>query len=453
MQLVTEAASALSRTLLSPVRHAVSSLCVVRAGVALIATLAIPALALPPDIANRSYVQIPYQFTFSNQITGASSSSYVAPTAVAAGTEFALVGSGNPRRSASLTISSAPPFLAVPSATYTANPVIVTDPPWTGAPSQARNINPPTNPQGVERFGTSLDMHGNRVAVGSPEVFTWSAGTCGISCGGVIVFEEPTDNGRVHLYLYNGTTFAPERIIEYGGLQERFGAAVSLDAAYLLVGRPGADPGAADLFNPNTGSLITTFTSPSAHDGFGETVVLAGDLAIVGARTQSTVYVYRRDVAGTWSAAGVLSSPGAGSEFGTSIAADGERILVGAPGIDRAYVFEDDGDGDWPVAAELAGGDGSRFGTAVALVGDTAFVSAPTVLYAGMRTGLVARHERASDGTWPFVTHKNSRQPTNGEGFGNAIAASTTMLTVLENGLSSRPSEQSVFTAPPAPGC
>ena len=111
------------------------------------------------------------------------------------------------------------------------------------------------------------------------------------------------------------------------------------------------------------------------------------------------MYVYRREAAGTWTAAGVLTSPGAGSEFGASIATDGERILVGALGIDRAYVFEDDG-----------------------------------------------------DGTWPFITHKNSRQPANGDGFGNAIAASTTMLTVLENGLSTRPSEQSVFTALP-PGC
>lgn len=143
-------------------------------------------------------------------------------------------------------------------------------------------------------------------------------------------------------------------------------------------------------------------------------MVLAGDLAVVGARTQGAVYVYRRDGQGSWSAAGELTSPGASSEFGAALAADGERILVGAPGIDRAYVFEDDGDDDWPVAAELAGG--------------------------------------AGDGTWPFITHKNSRQPANGEGFGNAIAASTTMLTVLENGLSSRPSEQSVFTAPPAPG-
>lgn len=432
-----------------PALRAVSCRRAMRAACLLLAAVAMPALALPPDISNRSNIQIPYMNTNTNFLTG-NNSSYITPTAVAASTRFSLVGSGNPRLSTSLSFGFPS---AIATATYTANPVIVTDHPWFGAPSQTLNINPPVNPLGVERFGTSLAIHNDRVAIGSPAVFNWFASTGGISCMCVIVFEETTDNGRVHLYKFNGTRFAPERIIEHGGLEERFGAAVSLDASHLLVGRPGAIPGAADLFDPNTGSLVTTFSSPSAHDGFGETLLLAGDLALVGARSQGMVYVYRREAAGTWSAAGVLAGPGAGSAFGASIAADGERILVGAPGIDRAYVFEDDGDDDWPAVAELAGGDDSGFGTAVALVGDTAFIGAPTLLYANKRLGLVVRHERASDGSWPFITHKNSRQPVNGDGFGNAIAASTTMLTVLENGLATRPSEQSVFTGPPPPGC
>jgi hypothetical protein len=415
----------------------------------LLAAVATPALALLPDISNRTDIQIPYKNTNTNFLTG-NTSSYVKPTAVTASTQFALVGSGNPRLTTSLSIGFPS---AVVSATYTANPVIVTNHPWLGTPSQTLNINPPVNGSGVERFGTSLAIYNDRVAIGSPEVFTWYATTGGISCMCVVVFEQTTDNGRVHLYRYNGTGFAPERIIEHGGLEERFGAAVSLDATHLLVGRPGAMPGAADLFNPNTGNLITSFSSPSSHDGFGETLVLAGDLVLVGARDQGMVYVYRRGTTGTWAAAGVLTSPGAGSAFGASITADGERILVGAPGIDRAYVFEDDGDDEWPVVAELSGGDDSGFGTAVALTGDTAFIGAPRLLYANKRLGLVVRHERASDGTWPFITHKNSRQPVNGDGFGNAIAASATMLTVLENGLPTRPSEQSVFTGPIPPGC
>lgn len=432
------AANSLYRSSRHPARRGVDCGRTMGAVFLLLAAVAIPALALPPEISTRTDIQTPYSTTSS---------------AVAASTRFALAGDGDPDLNTNLYWSSGS---LVATATYTAHPVIVSDHPWFGTPSQALNINPPVIPRGVERFGQSLAIHKDRVAIGSPEVFTWGAGIC---CSthptqpGVIVWEYPADNGRVHLYQYNGTRFAPERIIEYGGLEERFGASVSLDATHLLVGRPGASPGAADLFDPNTGNLITTFASPSAHDGYGETLVLAGDLAVVGARSQAMVYVYRRDATGTWSAAGVLTSPGTGSEFGASIAADGERILIGAPGIDRAYVFEDDGDDDWPVVAELAGGDDSGFGTSVALVGDTAFIGAPRLLYNGKRLGLVVRHERASDGTWPFITHKHSRQPTNGDGFGKAIAASTTMLTVLENRLPNRPSAQSVFTGPLPPGC
>lgn len=435
MHRFSTAAIARSRSPLSLVQHAASCWRALHVVVLLMAATAAPALALQPDISNRSHIKIPYQDTSINVIHG-DSSSINPPTAAAAGNEFALVGAGQPSLSTSLTWSG-------DSAVYIANPIIVTGP-WNGTPFQNLTIQPPVNPLGVERFGTSLAIQNNRVAIGSPEVFTWWWGVCGEECEAVIILgEETTGGGRVHLYQYNGTSFAPERSIVYGGLEERFGAAVALDATQLLVGRPGAIPGAADLFDPSTGSLLATFSSPSTDDGFGKTLALAGDLAIVGARSQSAVYVYRRDGAGTWSASGVLTSPGSGSEFGASIAADGERILVGAPGIDRAFIFEDDGDDNWPVVAELAGGDDSRFGTAVALVGDTAFISAPRLLYAGLRTGIVVRHERAVDGTWPFITHKTSRQPRHGDAFGKVIAASTTLLTVLENS-----NEQYVFTDP-----
>jgi len=422
----------------------------------LLAACALPALALPPNISNRSYVQVPYTNYSYNWWTNTTITSYVQPTAVAAGTAFALVGSGNPRLHDILDLPSCLTCGDGESATYYANPVIVTDPPWAaGTPfATHKTIDPPVHPNGAETFGTSLAIHANRVAVGSPEVIEAFYYVCcydSEEAPYLIVSSIVVEGGRVHLYQYNGTEFLPERTIVYGGQNERFGTAIDLDATHLLVGRPGPAslPGAADLFDPATGNLITTFTSPSTYDGFGETVALAGDLALVGARDQAIVYVYRHDGAGTWNPAGQLTSPGSGSKFGAAISADGERILVGAPSIDRAFIFEDDGDSDWPVVAELSGGASSKFGTAVALVGDSAFVGAPELLFGSIRTGLVARHDRAGDGTWPFVTHVSSRQQSNNDRFGKAIAASPTMLTVVENRLH----EMSVFTAPPGGGC
>ncbi|MBK6739586.1 MAG: thrombospondin type 3 repeat-containing protein [Haliea sp.] len=443
MRTVDSAANAPSRVFNHPTDRAVSRGRAIRAVSLLLAACALPAWAADPDISNRSYIKIPYE----NTLNGLPEYySYLWPTAVAAGTEFALVGSGTPSGNASIFPGGmfTPPSV---STTFTANPVLVTGP-WNGTPFSNLTINPPLNPLGVERFGTSLAIHGNRVAIGSPEVikevFSYSTGSCNDNgCPAPTI----TGSGRVHLYQYNGTSFAPVRIIPYGGLQERFGAAVALDATNLLVGRPGAAPGKADMFNLNTGSLVTTFSSPAATDGFGKTLALAGDLGIVGAPDGNAVYVYRRTGAGTWTAAGTLASPGPNSQFGASISAEGERILVGAPGIDRAYVFEDDGDNYWPVAAELSGGADSGFGTAVALTGDTAFIGAPRLFILVCESDW-SRHDRANDGSWPFVTYKISRRPEDGDGFATAIAASTTLLTALDNGPTTRPAEQSVFTAP-----
>ncbi|NQX88516.1 MAG: hypothetical protein HRT77_07610 [Halioglobus sp.] len=78
--------------------------------------------------------------------------------------------------------------------------------------------------------------------------------------------------GRVHLYHITGGAITLEQTIVYGALGEQFGADVDLDAAHLLVDRPGTTPGAADLFDPDTGSHITTLHSPGTDDRFGESV-------------------------------------------------------------------------------------------------------------------------------------------------------------------------------------
>jgi hypothetical protein len=439
---------------------------VISAAALLLAACAAPALALPPNIADRSYVQLPY-YHYGFVIDGTPDPAerrYVETAGIAVSSEFALLGSNMTLR-AIYDCCLPGTIKAIEEVTLTAHPVIVTEPPWADGTSFSthKTIAPPVNPLGTETFGAALAIHGNRVAVSSPEVLMpYYYLCCGDDWWGpeLIVANSRMASGRVHLYQYNGTSFTPERTIVHGGLDDLFGAAIAMDATHLLVGRPGAPelfgpPGAADLFDPGTGSLVTTFSSPSAFDGFGRTLALAGDLAIVGAADQAIVYVYRHDGAGTWSPAGELTSPGAGSEFGASIAADGERILIGAPDIDRAYVFEDDGDSDWPVVAELSGGAGSRFGAAVALTGDSAFIGAPWFTYGPLiRVGLVVRHDRADDGTWPFVESKNSRQPVSNSQFGSKVAASQSMLAAVEQDQKSLfyPAEMSVFTGP-SPGC
>jgi len=401
-----------------------------------LSTAAPGSLAAGPDTSARSFIKLTDATGVENYPIYEPLVHFMQPTATAA-SAWALVGNSN----LSYILWRTGACCAVVE--YTLNPVIVTGP-FNGTPYATQNLYPPplANPAAVERFGAALAIHGDRIAVGSTEVLAEFV----IPPFGAAWL--PSAGGRVHLYLNNGAGFAHERTVVYGGTAEKFGRAVALRSNTLLVGRPGVTPGAADLFDPDSGALITTFTSPAGGDKFGEVVALLDDLALVGASGSGAVYAYRHDGSGNWSPAGTLTSPGASSEFGAAIAVDNGRILVGAPAIDRAYVYEDDGDANWPVVAEIAGSTGSRLGQAVALTGDTAFIGAPQVLFGGgNRIGLVVRHERSSDGTWPFAGYKASRKPKNGDGFGNLVSASSTLLSVVQSGDGTLPSEFYMYSA------
>ncbi|MCZ7684309.1 MAG: hypothetical protein M5U28_38255 [Sandaracinaceae bacterium] len=134
----------------------------------------------------------------------------------------------------------------------------------------------------------------------------------------------------------------------------------------------------------------------AAGDGFGRSVALDGDTALIGANLDDTsrgtnagsAYVFVRSGT-TWTQQARLeASDGAGSDyFGLSVALDGGTALVGAPYDDTsrgasagsATVFVRSGT-TWTQQAKLEATDGAAydyFGWSVALDGDTALVGAP----------------------------------------------------------------------------
>ena len=99
----------------------------------------------------------------------------------------------------------------------------------------------------------------------------------------------------------------------------------------------------------------------TAGSQFGQAIVLAGDLALVGAPGEANgagmVYAFRRARDGAWSAAGALPAQGlvAGDHFGSAIAIDGDRVVVGAPSRKvkgAIYVFRRDAAGTWAQETE-----------------------------------------------------------------------------------------------------
>ena len=151
-------------------------------------------------------------------------------------------------------------------------------------------------------------------------------------------------------------------------------------------------------------------SDPADLNGFGWSVSVSGDTAIVGAPTKSdsgqysgAAYIFVRDQGGANLGRGVkLSAHDAGPnhQFGRSVSISGDTAIVGAVGDDdlgeftgSAYIFERNqgGPNAWGEVTKLtasAGAASSNFGESVSIAGDIAIVGSPGEGYAGPSTGL-----------------------------------------------------------------
>lgn len=143
------------------------------------------------------------------------------------------------------------------------------------------------------------------------------------------------------------------------------------------------------------GPVLRSASGGSSDDGFGGTVALSGDYAVVGAAKddvggnvdQGSVYVFAR-TNGTWvQQAKLTASDGAaGDLFGTSVSVSGDFLVVGAPGDDvgvilntgSAYIFSRNGT-NWVQQAKITASDaavGDQFGGSVSIDGSYVLVGA-----------------------------------------------------------------------------
>jgi len=200
--------------------------------------------------------------------------------------------------------------------------------------------------EGYTGFGERLSIDGDRVAVGA-----WSTGFQGPESGSAYVFER------------EGTTWSHQATIlpEDGRAWDQF-SIVAIQGDTLMVGacrchdiieggsvyvftRTGSDWIQQQKFSPLDGTY---------QDGFGASVALAGNTAVIGAPGEGTgpvgaAYLYVRD-GETWIEQQKLS-PRIGrahDKFGARVATDGKTILIGAreeSGQDTgaAFVFDLEG--------------------------------------------------------------------------------------------------------------
>jgi choice-of-anchor B domain-containing protein len=278
---------------------------------------------------------------------------------------------------------------------------------FVSAPSATQPV--PRSPnESYRAFGRSVAIAGEFAFVGEPNFVTGGRG----GRGGL-----PPAAGIVHVFHQIGGAW--KSVAELNSATpvsgDGFGASLAADATTLLVGQvtpppaapqgrggrgaPAAPPppdtgvGSVQIFKKSADAKWTPAgvlpATNTAGTGFGSSIVLTSDLALVGAPGAAgggAVYIFKRAKDGSWSSDGQLPAQGltAGDAFGASIAIDGARVVVGAPtrkAKGAAYIFRRDSTNAWLQESEQVAPpttpDNAQFGGAVAVKGDRVIIGAP----------------------------------------------------------------------------
>lgn len=227
-----------------------------------------------------------------------------------------------------------------------------------------------------------------------------------------------------------------------------FGRAIAATSDLLLVGAPGPQEcddaaqgnGSAHLFARTASGWQAVGNWPTqsvvAADGFGTSVAISGDQALVGAPVRAAngvqragaVVVFAR-AGGAWSERSTLAAPDSllNGRFGAAVAFTDDGAVVGMSG---DALGDRGGQGSvrvlvgigaaWSQGARVDMGPGkaySRFGAAVAIDGETLAAGAPD----DERRGAVRVFAR-SGGTWALQAAVQAPVPFLDEDFGHAVA-------------------------------
>lgn len=268
--------------------------------------------------------------------------------------------------------------------------------------------------ESFDLFGFSVSLSGNRTLIGAP-----GAGDV-VNSGSAYLFERQSDGTWVQ-----AGELKPE-VQEPGA---NFGWSVSLfqDRAIASAYRE-TGSGLSWVFfferQANGVWLQAAKFSQVMESGFGHSVSLEGDLAIVGAPTDihgvqsfGAAYLYHRQPNGVWEFSAKLASHEAQADnwFGSSVSLDQGRALIGSPGEDDeideslvdsgvGYIFVKQSNGSWVQEKKLTPKGGhtlfhARVGSAVSLSGKRAALSNDGTA-SGYGEGAVYLFEEGSDGAW-----------------------------------------------------
>jgi hypothetical protein len=282
-------------------------------------------------------------------------------------------------------------------------------------------------------FGFSVAIEGDTAIVGAPALSTAGAGVAhlvvrhgatwreqqalvpddsegGVGFGWSVALSHDTalvsapfrsgESGTVYVFTRSGTTWSQQqKLTPRDELSiASFGHAVALlgNTALISSTERNNNTGAAYIFVRKgvtwSQEQRLLASDGSEGDGFGQSVALTDDRALVGAPFKDArlgaAYIFARHGwnVGTWSQEQILTGADAtaGDFFGGAVALSGPGAVVGAPAknafLGAAYVFAHNGT-RWSQQQKLVSSDGEtsvQLGSSVALSGHTALIGAPS---------------------------------------------------------------------------
>ncbi len=181
-------------------------------------------------------------------------------------------------------------------------------------------------------FGVSVDLSGDTALVGAQ-----TADPHG------------TDSGAAYVFVRSGSLWPQQAKLTApdGAAGDRFGISVRLSGNTALVGSFGddigsvTDAGSAYVFVQSgtswTQQAKLTANDGTASDGFGRSVVVSGDTAVVGAEADNgnkgSAYVFVRSGSSWIQQTKLQAADGvANAHFGRSLALESNTVMIGAPG-------------------------------------------------------------------------------------------------------------------------
>ena len=226
-----------------------------------------------------------------------------------------------------------------------------------------------------DKFGISVSLDDDTVVVGAHQPqYEENGANVEVGPGAAYVFTKPATGG------WTDNTEGAKFTAPDGAANDEFGVSVAIDVDAVVVGAhlhdvgANANAGAAYVFTRDSNSgkwgqpLKLTASNGHADDGFGNSVAVDGNTAVVGAylddrdnaaRDTGSTYVFARKL-GVWSQTLNLAGPGPdqNDRLGYSVAVDDGTLLAGAPQDDNdpgfAYAM-DISDAEWTdfVSTEL----------------------------------------------------------------------------------------------------